>query len=207
MRTERADLELTKAANPNSVAQGSPVSFDLTVTNLGPDSASSVALTDALPTGVTWTIANAPEDVSDAASPCSLETGEGSSAQTLRCDIGSLDSDGTFSVTVTSSATTTCGTITNEDAAVTADTQDPNPDNNIASASVGVKCPPPPQQPTPFIQAQPTDDTSTTTTSTTTTTHAAAGSRGAAAGSDSAAPSSALAHGPGDGRRAHVHPT
>jgi uncharacterized repeat protein (TIGR01451 family) len=172
---ERADLELTKAANPNSVAQGSPVSFDLTVTNLGPDSASGVALTDALPTGVTWTIANAPEDVSDPASPCSLETGEGSSAQTLRCDVGSLDSDGTFSVTVTSSATTTCGTITNQDAAVTADTQDPNSDNNIASASVGVKCPPPPpppppQQPTPFIQAQPTDDTSTTTTSTTTTT-------------------------------------
>ena len=151
---ERADLELTKAANPKSVPQGSPVSFDLTVTNHGPDSASGVTLTDTLPTGVTWTIANAPEDVSDAdvsevASPCSLETGEGNGAETLRCDIGSLDSDGTFSVTVTSSATTTCGTITNEDAEVTAGTLDPNPDNNVASTSAGVTCPPPPPPPPP----------------------------------------------------------
>ena len=148
-----SDLELTKAADPASVALGSPVSFDLTVTNHGPDSASGVELTDTLPTGVTWTIANAPEDVSESASPCSLETGEGSSAQTLRCDIGTLDSDGTFSVTVTSSATTTCGTITNQDAAVTADTPDPNRENNLASASVGVTCPPPPPHRRPLHHA------------------------------------------------------
>ncbi len=168
---ERADLELTKAADPTSVAQGSPVSFDLTVTNHGPDTAKGVQLTDTLPTGVTWTIANAPEDVSEGAAPCSLAGSEGSSAQALRCDIGTLDADGTFSVTVTSSATTTCGTITNEAAAVTADTPDPNGENNLASASAGVECPPPPpQQPPGFITPQGTEPSSTTTTSTTTTT-------------------------------------
>ncbi len=205
---ERADLELTKAANPKSVAQGSPVSFDLTVTNHGPDSASGVALTDTLPTGVTWTIANAPEDVSEVASPCSLETGEGSSAQTLRCDLGTLDSDGTFSVTVTSSATTTCGTITNEDAAVTADTQDPNTENNVAERVGWGQVPAAAAAAADAVhRAQPTETVTTTTSTTTTTTTLPPPPEEPAAGSDPAAASSAAAaHGPGDGRGAHVHP-
>ncbi len=154
-----ADLALTKKANPAVVPQGSPVSFDLTVTNEGPDDAAGVLLTDGLPTGVTWTIVSAPESL------CAIHTDGESGAETLQCDIGGLANDSTVSVTVRSSATTRCGTITNEDAAVTADTPDPDTENNLASASAGVTCPP-----TPGIVNNPPEDTTTTTSTTTTTT-------------------------------------
>ena len=162
-----ADLELTKKANPATVAQGSPVSFDLTVTNNGPDDATGVLLDDGLPTPVTWSIVSSPEDVSDS-SPCAIHTDGESGAETLHCDVGDLANGGSFSVSVRSSNTTKCGTITNEDAAVTADTPDPNTENNAASASAGVTCPP--VAPTPFIVNNPPEETTTTSSTTTTTT-------------------------------------
>ncbi len=154
-----ADLALTKKANPTTVAQGSPVSFDLTVKNNGPDDATGVVLTDELPTPVTWTIVNAPESL------CAIQTDGESGVETLQCDFGGLANGSSVAVTVRSSNTTKCGTITNEDAAVTADTPDADSENNLASASAGVTCPP-----TPGIINDPVPDSTTTTSTTTTTT-------------------------------------
>ncbi len=48
---------MTKAGSPATVAQGAPVSFELTVTNgtVG-DAAEGVVLTDDLPAGLTWSL-------------------------------------------------------------------------------------------------------------------------------------------------------
>lgn len=50
----KADLSLTKAADKTSVKRGETVVYTLTVTNGGADNATSVAVTDKLPTGVTY---------------------------------------------------------------------------------------------------------------------------------------------------------
>ena len=57
-----ADVSVTKAGSPATVAQGAPVSFTLTVTNGGVDAAEGVVLTDELPAGLTWSL---PEPVVD----------------------------------------------------------------------------------------------------------------------------------------------
>ncbi len=175
-----ADVSVTKAGSPATVAQGAPVSFTLTVTNGGADPAEGVVLTDELPAGLTWSL---PEPVIE--EPDVEEPGEGEvveeeveavveaptcaiDANTLRCDIGMLEPGGSFTVTVTSNATVRCGVVTNEHATVTSDTPDPNQDNNAAAASVGVTCPPAPAPQN--VGTRTVDETTTTTTSTTTTT-------------------------------------
>ena len=58
-----ADVSVTKAGSPATVAQGAPVSFTITVTNgSGGDAAEGVVLTDDLPAGLTWSL---PEPVVD----------------------------------------------------------------------------------------------------------------------------------------------
>ena len=133
------------------------MSFELTVTNNGPDSASGVDAHRHAAERLTWRSGRAPNSSSrgavhrqrtraksDRAVDCwstptlsrtrhraARSRPARTARQTLRCDIGQLDADGSFSVTVTSNATTTCGMVTNEDAAVTADTPDPDTENNV----------------------------------------------------------------------------
>jgi uncharacterized repeat protein (TIGR01451 family) len=49
-----ASIGLTIAATPNPVTAGTPLSYQLTVSNGGPSTATAVALTDPLPSGVTF---------------------------------------------------------------------------------------------------------------------------------------------------------
>jgi LPXTG-site transpeptidase (sortase) family protein len=51
---QAADLTLKKASNPTTTSVGSNVTFTLTVTNIGPDAASGVTVTDQLPAGFTY---------------------------------------------------------------------------------------------------------------------------------------------------------
>jgi uncharacterized repeat protein (TIGR01451 family) len=53
-----SDVTITKSAEDNTILPGEPASFTLTVTNLGPDVATGVSVTDDLPDG-TWNIAPA----------------------------------------------------------------------------------------------------------------------------------------------------
>ena len=52
--TERADLAVTKIADKTGVEEGEAVTYTATVTNLGPDDATGVEITDLLPSGVTF---------------------------------------------------------------------------------------------------------------------------------------------------------
>lgn len=50
----QVDLSLAKSSSPSAVHQGEEATFTLEVTNHGPVDATGVAVTDMLPTGVTW---------------------------------------------------------------------------------------------------------------------------------------------------------
>jgi uncharacterized repeat protein (TIGR01451 family) len=84
----RADLTVTKAGPTGSVAAGTNATYQVTVTNHGPNPAPGVLIDDALPSGTTYVSNNA---------GCSTV-----SASTLRCAFGELavGASRTFSVTV-----------------------------------------------------------------------------------------------------------
>ncbi len=58
--TPVADLMLTKTNAPNTVVAGQTLTYSLTVSNLGPSAASSIVVTDTLPSAVTFQSATAP---------------------------------------------------------------------------------------------------------------------------------------------------
>ena len=94
----------TPAASPVSV--GSPVAFDIQVTNAanaGP--ASNVELTDTLPAGLSWSIASG-------GAGCSIAT------SVLSCGLGTMAAGATFSVQVSATAAG-AGKVTNQGASVT----------------------------------------------------------------------------------------
>ncbi len=92
-----ADLKITGSA-PSSVTHSTNFTYSLTVTNLGPNPASTVTVTDTLPTGVTFVSASV-----------------GCSAVGLKvtCSLGTMASGATVTVTITVTAPNAPGTITN----------------------------------------------------------------------------------------------
>lgn len=84
---ECADLDLQKTPDGASVNAGDEISFTLTLTNNGDGAATNVDIDDTLPAGFTWS-----EDPDRA--ECSISGGK------LHCDIASLASGASFSVTV-----------------------------------------------------------------------------------------------------------
>ncbi|MBL8115049.1 MAG: DUF11 domain-containing protein [Acidobacteria bacterium] len=121
--TRTADLAITKASDPATVAVGREIRYDITVRNAGPDAAPSVTVTDVLPGGVTF--------VSAVAFPGTCE-GTGP----VICRIGELANGATARVTIVVTATR-AGTLTNE-ATVSAGASDPNPGNSQAFATTVV---------------------------------------------------------------------
>ena len=117
-----ADLGLAFAGTPGTVAVGQQITFTATLTDAGPDSATSTTLTDVLP--VTLDLVSAPG--------CTYA----SATRTVTCALGTVTSSGA-SVTIVASANT-AGSIGNT-ATVAAATADANPANNTATATTTVE--------------------------------------------------------------------
>ena len=120
-----ADLAVTKKAHCRTVCPGRFVEYCITVTNLGPDMAKDVLITDLLPTTILEP-------------RYSLNNGHTWQPWTGQLTIGSLADHA--SVTLFLSGKIDCcahGTITNT-VTVSGSVQDPNPDNNSADAAVPV---------------------------------------------------------------------
>lgn len=116
-----ADVNLTKTAvAPDPLLVGSTITYTLTASNSGPGSAADLVVTDILPPQVTYV---------------SNTCGAAFAAPTLTWTIGTLANGATQScdVVVTVNAT---GAIANS-ASATTSSNDPNPANNAATATLG----------------------------------------------------------------------
>jgi uncharacterized repeat protein (TIGR01451 family) len=126
----QSDLIIAMSDAPDPVVPGSDVTYTVTVTNDGPDSASNVTLTDALPSSVTF-VSSTP------GSPTCAQTGG-----VVTCDLGTLAASASAELTIVVT-TTTAGAITNR-ASVTANVTDPDISNNTTSVNTIVGTAPPP---------------------------------------------------------------
>ena len=122
--THEADLSITKSDAVDPVKVGENVTYTVTVSNNGPQTAESIILTDTLPTGVTF-ISATPDQGS-----CSESIG------VVSCNLGNIDNASSVAVTVVVK-TTTAGAITNN-ASVTSNTSDSNTINNSTSEQTTV---------------------------------------------------------------------
>ncbi|MBM3226470.1 MAG: DUF11 domain-containing protein, partial [Candidatus Tectomicrobia bacterium] len=123
-RAPEADLVLTKLAAPNPVRARNDLTYTLTVTNQGPDTATRVNVLDTLPAGVTLRTTT-------------LSQGTCSGAQTVFCDLGSLANGATATITLVVTANTP-GMLTNT-ASVTGIEADPNRLNNRVTVTTRVQ--------------------------------------------------------------------
>ena len=114
-----ADLVVGQTVSPSLVNVGSNASFTINVTNLGPDTANSVMITNALPAGLTF--------VSAVASQGSCTNNSG----VVTCNLGPLTNGGVASVTMQVTAVG-AGVKTNQ-ASTTSSTPDPVSTNNTAA--------------------------------------------------------------------------
>jgi uncharacterized repeat protein (TIGR01451 family) len=130
----QADVSVTKTDSADPVDPGDSYSYDLVVTNSGPDDASNVALSDAVPGTLSV------DAVHDGGGDCSASSGN-----TVSCTLASLANGATWTVTVdvTVDPAHPGGTITNT-ASVSADENDPNSSNNADTQDTTVNTPPPP---------------------------------------------------------------
>ena len=119
-----ADLSISIADDPDPVLVGRALTYTLTVTNNGPDAATGVTTTDALPGGVTFVSATS------TAGKCAESSG------VVTCFAGALDIGETVTTTVVVIPTAT-GVITNT-ASVSGDELDPDSTNNTATSQTTV---------------------------------------------------------------------
>jgi uncharacterized repeat protein (TIGR01451 family) len=118
--TQQADLSLSESVNNATPNVGDEIIFTVTVSDLGPDSATNVQVSDLLPAGLTFVFATATQGTYTSASGMWTVGAVSTSApQTL--SIGAL--------------VASPGTQTNTAAIFHADQFDPNPANNSASAT------------------------------------------------------------------------
>jgi uncharacterized repeat protein (TIGR01451 family) len=107
---------------------GRPVRFTLRVSNLGPDDATGVTVTDPLPAKVTGPSATTSQGT------CSIVS------STLTCDLGALASGAHATIGITGTlAAGTAGTFLNNRATVTGDQPDPDHSNNHDSVHATIR--------------------------------------------------------------------
>lgn len=120
---QSADLQVVKTVDNNAPLLGDNVQFTITATNLGPDVATNIVVTDALPAGLTFVSASSTDY----------------DAATGKWTLPQLTASGTTasaSLTVTAKVART-GTIVNT-ASAKGDQTDPTPGNDNGSANVTV---------------------------------------------------------------------
>ena len=121
----QADLSMTKAVSDTNPGTDDEVQYTLTAHNAGPNDATGVTIHDSLPAGL---------DFLDASPGCDNENG------TVSCDIGTLATGDSASVTIDARTTALIsGTVVGNLATVSGNELDPTPANNQAAASITVR--------------------------------------------------------------------
>ncbi|MGI8801942.1 MAG: DUF11 domain-containing protein [Solirubrobacteraceae bacterium] len=128
-----ADLSLVKTASPNPVIAGQQLTYTLTTTNNGPDTAVAAQVVDTLPPGTTFLNEGTPP----AGSPVCTPTPAGS--QTITCQLGDIPAGGSVTATIVVAVTQTPppGSVFNT-ATASSTTADPNLVNNTSTTTTTV---------------------------------------------------------------------
>jgi uncharacterized repeat protein (TIGR01451 family)/CSLREA domain-containing protein len=130
--TPSADLSISKTDSEDPITEGNNLTYTITATNNGPDTASNVVVSDPLPAGVTFVSASA---------------GCSESAGTVTCNQASLanSANAIFTITVTPQHSVAGTTISNT-ATVTATEDDPTTPNSATETTQvnTATCTPPP---------------------------------------------------------------
>ena len=117
-----ADLGITKSDSPDPVRVNDPLTYTIVVTNYGPNTATSVIVTDTLPSGTTYV---------------SASTTQGSCNTTVICNLGNLARTASATITIVVTPTAATSTLSNT-ATVSATQKDHVPANNSASTTTTV---------------------------------------------------------------------
>lgn len=124
----QVDVAITKSASPTTVTLGGNLTYTLTVTNNGPDSANGVTVVDTLPTGVTFVSATPSQGTAPQA------------GGTVTAALGTIASGASATIVIVVTPTTTnatAGTVTNN-VSVTSTEFDTNTANNTAQVTAAV---------------------------------------------------------------------
>ncbi len=128
-----ADMVIQKTGTLTAV-RGTNVVYTLTVTNLGPATATGVVITDPIPANLTYTSYTASSGVT-----CSATTTQ------VQCQTGTLtiNQSATITLTFLSQTVTSCTqtVTTTNTASVSTSTTDPNSTNNQSQATTTLTCP------------------------------------------------------------------
>ena len=125
-----ADMSITNKA-PGTVTSGGTITYQIAAKNLGPESASNVAITDATPAGTTF------NSVSTNGGTCTNPPSGGTG--TVKCTIGNVNVNNTFTETLVLNVTASSGSVITDTATVSATTFDPNMKNNKATVKTNVQ--------------------------------------------------------------------
>jgi uncharacterized repeat protein (TIGR01451 family) len=120
-----ADLAIAITDTPDPVQPGGELTYQVTVTNQGPDQAPNVALLDTLPAGVTLISALASQ-------------GSCGGAATVTCNLGTLSAGATATVTLQVTVSPQASGVLENPVSVTATANDVQFGNNSTSASTTV---------------------------------------------------------------------
>jgi uncharacterized repeat protein (TIGR01451 family)/LPXTG-motif cell wall-anchored protein len=126
VRTIAADLQIVKTASAPVVDQGQSVTFDLVVTNKGPDEATNVAVTDNAPSQLAVTA------VTSSAFSCS------NIANAITCTRAQLAVGASGTITVAAVVNAGVVGLVSNTAMVTARQTDPDPTNNTSTVTIDV---------------------------------------------------------------------
>jgi len=119
-----ADLSITKKG-PALAQNGGTITYTIVVSNGGPAADTNVTVSDPLPAGEALV---------------SATPSQGSCSDTVTCNLGTLASGGSATVTIVATVTASCGSTLTNTATVSGDLPDPNPANNSSSTSALVFC-------------------------------------------------------------------
>jgi uncharacterized repeat protein (TIGR01451 family) len=129
-----ADLAVFKNAPPNATA-GSDVPFDVTVSNFGPDDATTVSLTDPLPPGMTFVSAT---QNSGPAFSCSTPSAGVNGTITCTIALFTAGSSANFTFVANIPPATPDGTTFTNIASVSTTTFDPNDENDSSTGTTTI---------------------------------------------------------------------
>jgi uncharacterized repeat protein (TIGR01451 family)/CSLREA domain-containing protein len=134
--TTSSDLSVTKVDTPDPVLAGNNLTYTITVNNAGPSNASSVSLSDTLPSGTTF-VSLAPPGGWSCSTPGVGSTGTVTCTNTL---LGV--SNAVFTLVTKVGSGVAGGTVLSNTASVSSSTTDPSSGNNSATATTTVvACP------------------------------------------------------------------